>query len=265
MFAWSPSPPDLKAWLHVATRGLCAPAVERIGEEIRDFYQSAVDEALDRGISPEKAEAYALQQLGRASAARRRFRAEHMTEYEAKYYTWFMCAGTPAQIGKRGVPRPVLWIALAQYILVAPVIVTTFPVVGSIAMVTVGTIGLSIVLLQRVPSARLDTLVAGKRAILLNLLLNELSALVMVPACYALLTWPDERRPFMAFLSPEGFRLFVFFLVASGVYALFRNTEMAMRLVNDRSGLLYRDLEERAWRQFPAANWWIRQDGKGGR
>lgn len=74
----------LDAWIQSATRGLCTPAAERIGDEIRDYYQSAMDDALARGVTDEEAHTQAMMLLGSPRRARSRFRREHLTCFEAR-------------------------------------------------------------------------------------------------------------------------------------------------------------------------------------
>jgi hypothetical protein len=74
----------IDAWLDIATRGLCEPALARITAEVEDYYASAVEDARDKGFSEPDANEVALERLGSARRARHRFRHDHLTRHEAR-------------------------------------------------------------------------------------------------------------------------------------------------------------------------------------
>ena len=71
-------------WLELATNKLAATARKRIGLEVEGHYAEAVRAHVEEGMSEWDAEAAALAELGDAWAAARRFRKQHLTEWEAK-------------------------------------------------------------------------------------------------------------------------------------------------------------------------------------
>jgi hypothetical protein len=78
----------LSEWLEVATRKLVAPARERIRVEIEAHYAEAVEALLESGLSEAAATAKAVAELGTARAAAKRFRKEHLTEWEEQLLEW---------------------------------------------------------------------------------------------------------------------------------------------------------------------------------
>ena len=78
---------DLFDWLEIATEKLTAPALDRISADIASHYEEAVDGHLQNGLPIVAAQAAALDELGDAKAAARRFRREHLTESEFRAVT----------------------------------------------------------------------------------------------------------------------------------------------------------------------------------
>jgi len=72
----------LEQWLSVATRGLCAAAVERVRAEIGDHYQSALESARAASVDAVEAERRAVAALGDAKTANRQYRRVLLTKGE---------------------------------------------------------------------------------------------------------------------------------------------------------------------------------------
>ena len=76
---------SLSEWLETATKGLVAPARERIQTEIEAHYTEAVAAHVADGMRPAAAEMLALEDLGDARKAGKEFRKRHLTQEEAEY------------------------------------------------------------------------------------------------------------------------------------------------------------------------------------
>jgi len=87
-FFQKPRVHTLSDWLELATGKLAAPAKERIKVEIEAHYTDAVGGHLKNDLSESAAQVAALAELGDASAAARRFRRRHLTEWEAQMVKW---------------------------------------------------------------------------------------------------------------------------------------------------------------------------------
>lgn len=79
-----PKVTTLSEWLEVATRKLENTAKERIRKEIEAHYAEAVQTHREEGSTEIAAQAAALEELGDARTAGRRFRREHLTQGEVK-------------------------------------------------------------------------------------------------------------------------------------------------------------------------------------
>jgi len=77
---------DFRQWLDTATRGLREKSRERIREEMSGHWDAARADVLDRGGDAHEATTAALVSLGNPREARRRFRHEHFTAFEAFAY-----------------------------------------------------------------------------------------------------------------------------------------------------------------------------------
>src|SRR5258706_16054168 len=75
---------NLSEGLEIATKGLVAPAKQRISTEIEVHYAEAVDAHLKTGQGEADAQTAGLKELGDAKAASKGFRRRHLTEREAK-------------------------------------------------------------------------------------------------------------------------------------------------------------------------------------
>lgn len=71
-------------WLHMATSALCDRARARIAVEIKAHYADLVEVHLAEGMPLIDARLKALEDLGDAQIAARRFRKQHLTQAEAK-------------------------------------------------------------------------------------------------------------------------------------------------------------------------------------
>lgn len=76
--------PVFERWLDDATRGIGALGVARIREEVTAHFREAYDAALADGAAAEVAERQAVEALGDAGRARRRFRRIHLTGGEER-------------------------------------------------------------------------------------------------------------------------------------------------------------------------------------
>ena len=72
----------LETWLKQATRHLSATSTALVRSEIQEHYESARDEALSGGASPEDADRMALASLGDAATAGRHYRRVLLTTSE---------------------------------------------------------------------------------------------------------------------------------------------------------------------------------------
>jgi hypothetical protein len=81
-------PNDVFEWLVIATKDLVAPAKKRIVLEVEAHYAEVVAAHLANNLSKADAEKDALAELGDAREAGRRFRRQHLTEYNAKIIKW---------------------------------------------------------------------------------------------------------------------------------------------------------------------------------
>jgi hypothetical protein len=79
------SPEMIDAWLKTATRDLCDAAKERIALEIKAHFNDAVAAHEAEGQSSETAQRLALDELGGARAAAKRFRSRHLTVKEDEF------------------------------------------------------------------------------------------------------------------------------------------------------------------------------------
>ncbi len=77
-----PRAQNLSEWLEIATNHLAAGAKVRICTDITSHYEEALEGHLQNGLPRSAAQAAALAELGDASAAARRFRSEHLREFE---------------------------------------------------------------------------------------------------------------------------------------------------------------------------------------
>jgi hypothetical protein len=74
-------------WLQIATEGLSHRASARIATEVEAHYNEAVSSHLAEGRSLVGAQVMAIEELGDAKKAARRFRKKHLTEREVKQLT----------------------------------------------------------------------------------------------------------------------------------------------------------------------------------
>ncbi len=74
----------LEEWLRIAVKGLESSAQERIRDEIEAHYADAVQAYVESGRPAAEAHAVALEDLGRAQAAGRRFARQHLTTMDAR-------------------------------------------------------------------------------------------------------------------------------------------------------------------------------------
>jgi hypothetical protein len=90
------------AWLRTATKGLAAPAKERIRLEIEAHYAEALAAHLAKGLSEPNARMAALADLGDAEKAAKRFRKHHLTERDVEQvHEMLKRAGCLRQLGIR--------------------------------------------------------------------------------------------------------------------------------------------------------------------
>jgi hypothetical protein len=68
------------SWLHTATSALCDQARARIAAEIRAHYTDLVEAHIAEGMTLDDARLKALEDLGDAEVAARRFRKQHLTK-----------------------------------------------------------------------------------------------------------------------------------------------------------------------------------------
>jgi hypothetical protein len=88
-----PGPQNVSEWLEIATKKLAPAAKERIRAEIVSHYDEAVDGHLQNGSPRSAAHTAALDELGDARAAARRFRRTHLTKYEFLIIARFLRSG----------------------------------------------------------------------------------------------------------------------------------------------------------------------------
>jgi hypothetical protein len=74
----------LESWLAIATKKLSPAALERVTLEIQSHFEDATASHQTEGVSETEAKARALEDLGNAKAAARRFRQSHLTKSEAR-------------------------------------------------------------------------------------------------------------------------------------------------------------------------------------
>jgi hypothetical protein len=84
-----PKVQTLSEWLEIATKKLAEPSKERIRAEIEAHYAEAIETHCDNGLSEGEAQTAALAELGNPKAARKRFRKQHLTEWEAEWLKKF--------------------------------------------------------------------------------------------------------------------------------------------------------------------------------
>jgi hypothetical protein len=82
-------PKNLSEWLETAAKGIAAAGQERIAREIEAHYAEAVEAHVTKGESEPIALAKALDALGDAMTARRRFRKEHLTVKDEQWTVGF--------------------------------------------------------------------------------------------------------------------------------------------------------------------------------
>ena len=73
-----------ETWLTQATRHLSRDAAAQVRSEIREHYDAARENAMERGSSSEEADRVALEALGDAKAANRQYRKVMLTSGEAR-------------------------------------------------------------------------------------------------------------------------------------------------------------------------------------
>ena len=73
-----------ETWLTQATRHLSRDAAAQVRSEIREHYDAARENAMERGSSSEEADRLALEALGDAKAANRQYRKVMLTSGEAR-------------------------------------------------------------------------------------------------------------------------------------------------------------------------------------
>ena len=75
---------QLLDWIGRATRELSRESRVRVEQEIRDHYESALDDELASGTDPDVAGLFALNALGDPKAANRAYRKVHLTEEDER-------------------------------------------------------------------------------------------------------------------------------------------------------------------------------------
>src|SRR5579871_4333657 len=86
-------------WLHTATSALCDQARSRIAVEIKAHYADLVKAHLTEGMELIDARLKALEDLGDARVAARRFRKQHLTKREQEWISWTLASNRAAFIG----------------------------------------------------------------------------------------------------------------------------------------------------------------------
>lgn len=77
-------------WLHTATANLCDKAKERIATEIKAHYADLVEARVAEGMPLTDARLKALEDLGDAKVAARRFRKQHLTKNDERKLSWIL-------------------------------------------------------------------------------------------------------------------------------------------------------------------------------
>jgi len=85
----------LRRWLHVATKGLCTSASERIREEVTSHYDGAMEELLGHGMSWVIADEKAVKHLGDAKKANREYRKIYFTREEERLLAQYSKSASP--------------------------------------------------------------------------------------------------------------------------------------------------------------------------
>lgn len=235
----------LSAWLTTATQDLCVPAAERIAEEIRDYYQSAMDDAREHGATEAEAEDRAMALLGSARHARRRFRREHLTPVEARKVWRYSDPRFPGDFGRRKL-APFLYgvLTVMTYFFVMLVLISADLWLAAFSSsLFASAVAIAVVLV--VPSSRLDAKLGGTPSLVLNMAIAWLfwSMLILQTAFSAARGILEDDAVITGVMTLTGM-----VLGWGGVTAGY--ISLARKLMRDKNGLYFLDAEEVEKRQY---------------